>query len=238
MYPIRRRFLTSQRGSALILVVLLTLVLAAMSIVALRDIARTTSQTAVYRTRTQAQMTSNAAARIFTNYAGANAGPMFEAANATLYGENGDVLGIFGENEEGLDADDDGTVTRTERRATTAVVGPVLTFDHRVLTSDCDGLCPQMIPHPGGDETGLFRSANSHITFETRRTTEWGIVARDFTDGYPAVGYGEGFCFKKALVASQSRVGVPDPEWTRANNVGHSRHGVDAVLGPVRCGYN
>lgn len=44
----------NQRGSALVLVTLLTLVLAALAIIALRNTARSVQQTATYQTRGQA----------------------------------------------------------------------------------------------------------------------------------------------------------------------------------------
>lgn len=239
MKTLRRHPMNNRRGSALILVVLLTLVLAAMSIVALRDIARTTSATAVFRTRTQAQMASGAVVQIFGNYAGNYAPAMFQAGEATLYGDESGTLDTFGGNiDEGIDLNGNSTIELSEKRSTLAARGPVLVFDHRVLTSDCDGECPQMIPNPGGSETGLFRNNTTDTTFESQRTTEWRVVARDFTDGYPAVGYGEGFCFKKATIASEARVGEVDQSWKRSNNVGFARHGMDGMLGPVSCGYN
>ena len=154
-----RHFLRQRRGSALILVVLLTLMLAAVSIVALRDIARTTSATATYRTRTQAQLTSDAATRVFANYAGTNATPLMEVAHHSLFGEDDELVGMFaGENHEGLDMDGDNAISREERRITATIQGPILTFTHSVLASNCGGLCTPMIPHPGTTETGLFRT--------------------------------------------------------------------------------
>ncbi len=234
-----RHVLFEEQGSALILVVLLTLVLSAMSVVALRDIARTTSATSVYRTRTQAQMASDASVRIFTNFAGRQADQLFQAGLASMHDDGASVEGSFGSSTDiGIDIDNDGNVTWEEERRTLAVRGPVLILDDELLTSDCGGSCEQMLTSPGGDETGLFRNNVTDLTFESQRTTDWSIVMRDFVDGYPAVGYGEGYCFKKALSASQARVGEVDQNWNNANNVGFSRHGMDTMLGPVPCGYN
>lgn len=231
----------------MILVVLLTLILAAMSIVAMRDIARTTSATSVYRTRTQAQNTSDAAARVFADYAGSMASPLLGAAESSLYGDEAGRIGRFGgaTDGDGIDFDNSSSMEIGERRRVLAVRGAVLEFDQADLTVDCpdndgDGLpdCTALIKEQAPGESGLFRNDITQPTFESRRTANWRIVARDFVDGFPATGYGEGFCFKKALVASDARVGVVDKNWTRGNNVGNSRHGMDAMLGPVECGYN
>lgn len=228
-----------RRGSALILVVLLTLILSAMAIVALRDVARTTRATSVYRTRTQAQLTSDAAGRVFADYAGSMAAPLLDAASQSLYGAEAGVVGAFGgAHDDAIDLDGDGTLTLAERRRLLAVRGAVLEFDAEDLTDDCNGACPPLLQTRGGEESGLFRTNTTEETFETRRTSEWRLVARDFMDGFPAPGYGEGFCFKKALVASEARIGIPDQDWNRSNNVGTARHGFDVMLGPVECGYN
>lgn len=234
-----------ERGSALILVVLLTLILAAMSIIAMRDVARTTSATSIFRTRMQAQATSDAAVQVVTDYLGNNAWSLVGGAKATLEGNEGGEVGRFGgADDTGIDLDGDSNLTIGERRRTAVVRGAILEYDQTDLTEDCpdgdaDGNpdCPALINEEGPTESGLFRNDTSQSTFETRRTAAWRVVARDFVDGFPAIGYGGDYCFKKALVASEARIGVVDQTWKGSNNVGNSRHGMDAMLGPFECGY-
>jgi hypothetical protein len=237
-----RHPMTSPRGSALILVVLLTLILAATSIVALRDVARSTRGSAVYRTRAQAQLTSDAASRTYADWLGRYAGTIMKGLKNSERGEetdgNGDSwVNVFGGRADGgIDIDDSGgDPTFDERKRSLAVRGPVVVFTDDQL-GECASCTPLLVnsgASAGDDETGLFRTDDTETTFESRRTSEFRVVTRDIVDGPPAPWYGDGTCFKKALIAADARVGQVDPDWSKANNVAAARHGIEAFIGPV-----
>lgn len=239
----RRVTMRSERGSALILVVLLTLILSATAIVALRNVARTAQGSSVYRTAAQSDGTSDSADRLFLEYAGGRAGLLVHAMQEAAYGEESlggnDTGGVYGGGEEtGYDLDGGGT-SLGERRRQLAIRGVDLEFEPRDLADDCSGACTALLPNwVDGGESGLFAFNGTSESFETRRKADWRVRIRDLSDGFPAPGYSDEYCFKTALVASEARVGEPDPTWTRANNVATSRHAISAALGPVECGYN
>jgi hypothetical protein len=234
--------MTRPRGSALILVVLLTLILAATSIVALRDVARSTRGSAVYRTRAQAQLTSDGASRTYADWLGRYAGTLIKGIKKGERGEENDGsddwTDVFGGRHDGaIDLDGDGTASFEERKRSLAVRGPVLVFTDDELGEDCPAPCTQLLVNSGvvagDDETGLFRTDDGETTFETRRNSQFRVVTRDLVDGPPAPWYGEGTCYKKALVAADAQVGLVDPDWSKSNNVASSRHGIEAFVGPV-----
>ena len=221
----------NERGSTLILVVLLTLILSASAIVALRNVARSTQGSAVFRTRAQAQMLSDSADRLFSDWVGNKASTLVDAMQKANYGEDdvsgtADVFGA-GDNVDGQ--------TMAEKRLGMAILGGELEFSQEDLTT---GATPLITPNVDPDESGLFQVAPADKTFESRRKAKWRVKIRDMTDGMPAVGYSGSFCFKKALVAAEAQVGVTDPDWSRSNNVAQSRHGLDVMIGPIECGYN
>lgn len=220
-----RRFSTNEKGSTLILVVLLGLILSAMAIVALRDVAKTTQASAVYRTRTQAQATSDSAARVFSDWLGQNAAVAIDGANKKL------------EQERSLVTDQ----ATMERLAT---MGASIEMDAEDMAAlDCGGGATGCIPPvtapdaSAAGETGLFQVSNTDRTFESRRQSSWRVRVRDFVDGYPAPLWGPQFCFTKAVIAAEATIGEYDPDWTQANNMSNSRHAVDGMIGPRECGY-
>ena len=222
----------NERGSTLILVVLLTLILSASAIVALRNVARSTQAASVFQTRNQAQLTSDSASRLFADWVGSKAGTLIDAMDRSMRGETsggaGDVFGARG-----------GATPDEETRKTASIVGGSLQFSYSDLQSDCAGTCVPLIEdHSDPRETGLFQLAAGEQTFETQRTARWRVTIRDLTDGFPAVGYSNEFCFKKATIAAEAQVGRMDARWDRANNVSQARHGIDGMIGPVECGYN
>lgn len=224
----------NERGSTLILVVLLTLILSASAIVVLRDVARTTQSSAVYRTRGQAQLTSSAANRMFGDWVGNKAGTLLDAMKNANYGSGGGDANIWGAGAGGP-----GSFTDQQRREALAILGGQLDFNYADLSQPCGAGCTPLITDYGDpDETGLFQVAAGDETFESRRTARWRVRMRDLADGFPAVGYSGEFCFKKAVIAAESLVGRVDPLWNRANNVAQARHATDAMIGPVECGYN
>lgn len=226
------------RGSALILVVLLTLILAATSIVALRDVARDTRGSSVYRTRTQAQLTSDAASRTYSDWLGKYApmviGGMKKGEAGTETQSGNDYVNVFGgRHDGGIDINGDDTLTFEERKRSLAVRGPILELTNEELAEPCPGSCTELLDQAGGDETGLFRTNTSDKSFETRRENKFRVITRDLIDRPPAPWYGECMIYKKGLVAAEAQVGQVDPDWNRSNNVATARHGIDAFVGPV-----
>lgn len=239
--------MTQTRGSALILVVLLTLILAATSIVALRDVARATRGSAVYRTRAQAQLTSDGATRTYSDWLGTHAPTVLEGMRQGLKGKmndgSNDFTGVFaGRHEGAIDLDGNGTFSKRERERSLAIRGPVLTYTDDELGKPCGAGCTPMLVNSGeaasDDETGLFRIVNGEKTFESRRKSQFRVVARDIVNGPPAPWYDQDTCLKKALIAADARVGQVDPNWERSNNVASARHGIEAFIGPVQFSCN
>lgn len=225
---------SNERGSTLILVVLLTLILSASAIVSMRDVARTAQAAGVYRTRAQAQLTSASANSLFADWVGNKAATLIDAMQNSTYGAEAGSTNVYGGRDNGPSGS-----TAQERREGLAILGGELEFNYKDLQSDCGGTCVPLIDdYSNPQETGLFQTAAGQETFETRRSARWRVKIRDLSDGFPAVGYSDKFCFKKAVIASESLVGRIDPNWARANNVAQARHAEDAMIGPVECGYN
>ncbi len=222
----------NERGSTLILVILLSLVLSASAIVAMRDVARSARAAGVFRTRTQAQLTSDAADRLFADWVGNKAASLVDGMKNSLAGTtSGGVANIVGAQGS------NGAPTQADREKL-MIEGGQIEFSHLDLQSDCGGTCvPLLTPYVGSTETGLYQIAAGETTFETRRQTKFRVKIRDLTDGFPAPGYSEGLCFKKAIIVAEALVGTVDPNWNKSNNVAQSRHMIDAVIGPVECGY-
>lgn len=216
----------NERGSTLILVVLLTLVLSASAIVTLQSVVRTTRAVSTYRTRTQAQLTSNAASRVFADYVGSKGPEYITGLSQSLAGTTGGGdIGVVGAAHAAAS-----TPTLAERTDAITTGG---TFD--LTQAD---LQTEFLPGYGDPrESGLFQLSAGETTFETRRRVNWRVRLRDLTDGFPAVNFGQGFCFKKAVIAAEAQVGSIDGDWSRANNVAVSRHAIDGMIGPYPCGY-
>jgi hypothetical protein len=214
----------SDRGSALVLVILLTLILSAFAIVALRNVSRSVQQTALFRTRAQAQSTSSSALDVFSLRAGDRAANIVTAIKSQAVSEGGGQTGVYG-----------GSANAAERLAVATAGGHL-----RVNDDFLAQLLPQADdPTSAGlEQTGLFTdAAASRRTFETTRSSRFEVIVRDLVDGIPAPGYSGRYCFKKALIASDARVGERDDDWTEANNVAYARHGKEVLLGPIECGF-
>ncbi len=215
----------SNQGSALVLVILLTLILSAFAIVALRNVSRSVQQTAVFRTRTQAQATSSSAVNLFAHRAGDKAASIVKAIKSqSLTEEAGGTQGVFG-----------GSADMAERLAT-ATQGGYLRVDDDFLQNFIPQ--SQIVTTAGKEQTGLFtNAANSNRTFEFNRSARFDVMVRDLVDGIPAPGYSGRYCFKKAFIATDARVGERDDDWSGANNVAYARHGKEVLLGPIECGF-
>lgn len=216
------RILKNQRGSALVLVTLLTLILAALAIVALRNVARTTQQAGVFATRHQAQMSSGAAAAVVSRRIGDKAGNVYERMNAKLLGEAGSDTGVLGGELLGADTD-----TVMGARLDTVRRGAYTVF----VGDDFSAL----LPVSGG--MPRLMGTSTEPSFEDQRQSDFRAIVRDPIEAQPAEGFSENWCFKKVLIATESTIGDMDDNWESSNRFARARKGVDALIGPIECGY-
>lgn len=210
----------AERGSALIIVILVTLMLSALAIVAMRDVARTAQQSSVFHTRNQAQNTSSAAVDLYSIRAGDKASGIVTAIKSRALGESGGSSGIYG-----------GSASAADRLATATAGGYLLLQD-----DELDAFLPesQALTSRSTEQTGLFTdSALGKRSFEDERSARFEVIVRDLVDGIPAPGYSDRYTFKKAFIATESRVGTINDDFEGINNVAYSRHGKEVLLGPI-----
>lgn len=214
--------LQNERGSALVLVTLLTLILAAIAIVALRNTARGVQQTATFQTRIQSGESTASVARVASKRIGDQAPKYWRRMTAKLTGEDADNdLGRIGAAGSG------GTM---QDRQDAILIGP-----HDELSA---ADFKSMFKGYGGTETGLF-SDGTTVSFEAQKQTNIRFVIRDPIESNAASGFGMGqaFCFKKVSMYAESMVsaGVPDDDWTGPSNTAQVRGGLEGLIGPIEC---
>lgn len=204
---------SQKRGSVLVLVTLLTLVLASFAIVALRSVSRTVQASASYTTRHQSQETSSSANRMASRYVGERYAGVWREMQVPMA-----INGKLG-----------GTADLTIRKDT-IMRGPYL-----YMTADrFDDFLAVGV---SSTKTGLFAD-NSVDSFEQRKTATYNVIVRDPYDfppppGESAVG---NTCSKKIAIFSEATVGELDTDWTAANNVGRMRIGLEGIIANVDCG--
>lgn len=211
----------NQRGSALVLVTLLTLVLAAIALIALRNTARGVQQTATFQTRTQAGEASASTARIASKRVGDQAPKFWQRMSASLYGKNADDdLGMLG--AQGTSA---GTLND---RKDAVLLGGYVTL------TDAD--FQEMFSGYAGTETGLF-SDGTVPSFESKKESTIRFVIRDPMESNAAAGFGldQAFCFKKVSMYSEATVGTADDDWKGPNNIAQVRGSIEGLIGPIEC---
>ena len=253
----RRLRLQNETGSSLILVTLVSLVLAAVAIVALRNISRTVQQAAVYQTRQQSMLTSSGAASMFSKRVGDKASLVYNRMTQRIYQEE------TTDNDRGVLAGGRGMSDRMKQ----VRGGQYAVFDKGDFA---DFL-------PAGTETGLFTGkladgSQRVESFEGQegRTTTFRTIVRDPLDAQAATGFDNSYCFKKVVIATESTVGAVecddnadcvaalgstdftcrggdglggakegfcDDGWKRINTIAQSRSGMEGLIGPVECGY-
>lgn len=234
------RHVGKETGSALILVLLISLVLSAFGIVALRDIAVGTQQSASFRTRTQAGMMSDSAVSAMAMRTGNKAEHYLSLVDRGSFGTEGAtstdaIYGVTGSGSGALGAD----------RQAYATHGGFVVFQHDAFDSGGAG---DLLPGQGGataayeNESGLFTSGG-HATdgfnsFESRDETSWQVILRNVSAGFPAPGYSNRYCFRRATLGASSQVGQISPTWNEPANVGRGIHAREIFLGPIPCGYN
>ena len=217
----------SERGAALVAVLLLTMVLSTLGLIAMRNTVHSMQMSGSYRIRQQADLTSDSALTFVSARAGdkpaAYLGRMRATAEAAGQSEAAYERGafdIFGsEAYKGTD--------RTQGQI----------FD----TSN--------------PETGLFldpaiNGLSSHESDGAFGTVSYRVVMRDMVEGPPPVGSSSNkFCSKKIFFASEARyearqlqvAGEGQNEnfasWQRPSRSGQSLTGLEGWVGPVACGY-
>lgn len=205
------------RGSALILTMLILLVLTAIGMVALKDVARTVQQSGVYRVRTQSETFTEAVSEFVSMRAGDNA------------------EGYWNKMESDFD-DQLGGTSSTERLARNDLGAMMELSQDNASTGDLKVLGDSTV------ETGLFyESSVDKASFEqapNEDTHRFRVILRDPMDGIPVPGYSDQYCFKKVTVATETTVGEGDSEWKKANMIASSQSGAEVLIGPLDCGNN
>ncbi len=239
--------LNNDRGSALVLVTLITLVLAAIAIVALRNVSRTIQQSAVYQTRQQAMLTSTGATNLFAKRVGDKASLVYNRMTSRMYQEestDNDTFVLGGSR----DLADRKNLLRSGQYAL-------------FRSSEFNDFLPTSSP-----ESGLFTDGTA-ASFEQQsgRTTTFRTIVRDPMDAQAATGFDNSYCFKKVTLASEATVGATpcdangdcssgdicrggvasttalegfcDDGWKRLNTISQTRNGMEGLIGPIECGY-
>lgn len=222
--------LQNERGSALVLVTLLTLILAAIAIIALRNTARGVQQTATFQTRIQAGESAASVTRVASKRVGDQAPKFWRQMTAKLIGRDA-------ENDLGrLGAHGGNTGATLQGRQDAILLGPHVILDKIDLQAMFKG-------YVGGStaETGLY-SDGTTASFEAQKTSDLRFVIRDPIESNAASGFGLGqaFCFKKVSMYAESTVYVPPPSgpvdaWTGPNNIAQVRGGLEGLIGPIEC---
>lgn len=210
-----RQWLGAEGGSALILVMLILLVLTAVGMVALRDVARTVQQSGVYRVRAQSETFTGSVSEFVSERAG-------------TYAKD-----YWNEMQKGLE-NDMGVATGTERDARNDM-GAMMTLSQDTGSTGEMGMLGNSTA-----ETGLFyEDSVSKASFEqapNEDTHDFSVILRDPMDGIPVPGYSSQFCFKKITIATDATVGQADDEWKKANMVASTQSGSEVLIGPLDCG--
>ncbi len=232
--------LKNNKGSALILVLMVSLVLSAFGLVAMRDIALGVHQSASFRVRTQAAAISDGASSAFAIRAGNQANGYVRAIKAS---SNRSAMGeaIFGGNDMSK-YNFSGTAVQFQEAL--ASHGGFIVFQNEDLAT-AKGLVPHPFDPSTTDkqkgESGLFRGPDTLAdpsSFEVQKETEFLVVLRDLKDGIPAPGFSERYCFKKATVASRASVGAIPTSFDQPATYAVGTHANEFLMGPIECGYN
>ncbi len=220
----------SKKGSALVLVTLLTLIMAALAIVALRNVARSTQQAAVYTTRQQAHMVSSAGTTVVARRVGDKANNVYNRMQANLYGAGTSTdSGGTAFNDTGLLSGQATGATAVGNRLDTIRSGAYATFSGKEFSGlQKNNAGTLRLMGPGG---------TASPSFEDQRQTDFRVIVRDPIEAQPAEGFSEDWCFKKVTIATEASVGDVDDDWQSANNFARSRNALDGMIGPIKCGY-
>lgn len=215
-------WLARERGSALILTILILLVLSGLGMVALRNVASSVQQSGAYRVRAQADTFSEAAVDYASIYAGNSAERLYEDMQLAQAGRINDP-------------DNDTSTNKTATagvRASMGRVGPHLVLHQRpgekIQFGDLDTKSDTV--------TGLVSGGSANSFEHVEKGAEFSVVFRNPIDGPAIPGYDSECRYKKVTIASRGRVGKPDKKWEGANMFGEKRHGIEVFIGPINCG--
>ena len=208
-----------QRGSALVLVLLILLALTAIGMVALKDVNRSIQQSGQYRVRAQAAAYADAVGQFMAKRTGDKANEYWNMMETT---QDFDLR----------------TNSSMDNRKNFATRGAF--FE---LTQDPDNADDEkkdfrtLFDMLGGDESGLFVGSSGERSFESRHAgSEFSVIIRDPVDGIPAPGYSNQFCFKKVTIAARAQLGELSDSWTQPRQVGVGRTVAEGLIGPMDCG--
>lgn len=217
-----------KKGSALILVTLLTLIMAALAIVALRNVARSTQQAAVFTARQQAQMTSGAGSAVIARRVGDKASNVYNRMRSNIYGQQSNTVGSDSYDDIGLVGGEAVGAASASNRLDAIRAGAYTVFSG----DDFSGFLPV-----SGGQVRLMAPATGAPSFEDQRDTDFRVIIRDPIEAQPAEGFSEKWCFKKVTLATEASVGDLDENWQAANTFARSRSAMDGLIGPIECGY-
>ncbi|MFW5966801.1 MAG: hypothetical protein ACOCV2_04740 [Persicimonas sp.] len=217
--PFNMRVEGHPTGSALILALLIMLVLSAIGMLALHDVAASNKQSGVYRMRTQAQNMADGAAEFVGQESGANADEYWALMQKQ---HEGQIENLSDQDNMEMDS-----------RMQETVRGSYVRLNQRAD----DGYQGHFADYflPSEDETGLLGGSGSR-SFESREDySEFGLVLRDPIEGPSVPGYDEKFCFKKVTLATRGHLSQ-EPNGDEMVSMAERRNGVEAYIGPIDCG--
>jgi hypothetical protein len=209
-----------ERGSALILVLLILLALSAIGMVALQDVSRSVEQSGHYRVRSTASMFADSVAQFMSKRLGDKAGSIWNAMQTFQKNEVTDATKSFAQRSS--------EVTRGAYIKYTQDPGTEKDFSS--LLDSQDG------------ETGLFTGGGTgDRSFESlAEESKFSVVIRDPVDGIPVPGYSDRFCFKKVTVGTRAQVGKfgNATQMDQPRQVAVGQTVFEGLIGPLECGSN
>jgi hypothetical protein len=218
---IRRR--VGQRGSALVLVLLILLALSAIGMVALKNVTGSLNQSGQFRARSNAQALADAATRFMGTRFGNNPKRILQAM------------------EQAQDLEREGSISRTSGKysGSSAAIerrGKFLNLEQKPgETTDFDDV---LTSSTAGDlqETGLLYDG-THPSFESKEGgAQFEVIIRDTLSGFPAPGSGDEYCLTRVIIAARGEVGPRDSDWTEPRQTGVGTGIFEAMVGPTDVG--
>lgn len=220
----RRTDTADQRGSALVLVLLILLALSAIGMIALKDVTRSLDQSGQFRARSNAQALADAATRFMGTRFGNNPKRILQAM------EQAQDLEREGSISRSSGSYTGGSATQIERRGKILQLeqkpGETTDFDD-VLSSSTSGEL---------EETGLFYDG-TNPSFESKEGgAQFEVIVRDTLSGFPAPGSGDEYCLTRVVIAARGSVGPQNNNWTQPRQTGVGTGIFEAMVGPTDVG--
>lgn len=205
-------FRRGERGSALILVLLLMLALSAIGMVALQNVTQSIERSGMYRVRTSGTGFSDGAASFWMRHSAGKAGDVVRQM-----GRGNGCLKRLDVSIQEWDAD-----LGEKMNGCAWYTGGSDSFGDILADST--------------EETGLFTDG-SNDSFEVRtESTSFDVVVRDpFPAKRPAGFSDDDFCFKNVTVVSEGTIGELAGTWDEPQQIGRGRTGFLGKLGPLPC---